>query len=234
MNLFYDPDLNVNSSRLNEEESFHCSKVLRFKEGDIIHVTNGKGDLFESVINKIEKKGIVLEIRNIIHEYGKCPYYIHIGIAPTKNIDRFEWFLEKATEIGVDEITPIYCAHSERTTIKPERLEKVVIAAMKQSLKTYKPIINQPIGLTKLSQQTYEGLDKFIAVCESDDRKLLKNQCNPKSRYMILIGPEGDFSNEELIFARSLGFQPVSLGNSRLRTETAGVVACHICNLIND
>jgi 16S rRNA (uracil1498-N3)-methyltransferase len=234
MILFYDPAIIGNIHILNEEESFHCTKVLRLKEGDGIHLTNGKGEIFEATITQVEKKTVKLKVERTIGEYGKRSFHIHIAFAPTKNIDRFEWFLEKATEIGIDEITPIICEHSERSTIKHERQERVIIAAMKQSLKAYKPILNHPINFKNFIAQTFHECNKYIAVCEADNRQLLKNVCPPNSNYLILIGPEGDFSSEELVFAKQRGFQPVSLGTNRLRTETAGVVACHIGNLIND
>jgi 16S rRNA (uracil1498-N3)-methyltransferase len=209
-------------------------RVLRMKEGDRMHLTNGTGDLFEAVIDKVEKKTLKLNIEKVTREYGKRSFHIHIAIAPTKNIDRFEWFLEKATEIGIDEITPIICEHSERPTIKHERQERVIIAAMKQSLKAYKPVLNPSTSFKNFISQSFSETQKYLAVCEDNDRKLLKNSCQPNSNNLILIGPEGDFSQDELMVAKQAGFISVSLGESRLRTETAGVVACHICNLIND
>jgi len=186
------------------------------------------------LIKQVDKRNLKLEVLHKQSGFGKKPYRIHIAIAPTKNIDRFEWFLEKATEIGIDEITPIICEHSERTIIKPERLERVIIAAMKQSIKAFKPTLKQAISFKEFILQPLPGNLKFIAVCEAENRQLLQEVCRRNEEYFILIGPEGDFSPEEINLAKQSGFIPVSLGNSRLRTETAGVVACHICNLINE
>jgi 16S rRNA (uracil1498-N3)-methyltransferase len=234
MLLFFDPAIAHDIHYLSEEESYHCIKVLRLRPGNRIHITNGKGDIFESVITGIEKKVLQIRIEKTIHEYGLKPFKIHVAIAPTKNIDRFEWFLEKATEIGIDEITPLICDRSERTTIKNERQERVIIAAMKQSLKAYKPLLNFPVSMKNFISKPFIGFNKFIAVCESDTRQLLRDCCQKDQNYLILIGPEGDFAPDELAAAKRNNFKPVSLGTSRLRTETAGIVACQICNLINE
>jgi len=159
------------------------------------------------------------------------PVQIHIAIAPTKNINRFEWFLEKATEIGIDEITPLVCAHSERKIVKPDRLNKVLIAALKQSLKSWLPHIHQPVSFNELIHREFDG-QKFIAWCEAGEEDLLQKIYLPGSSALILVGPEGDFSPEEVEQATQAGFIPVSLGNSRLRTETAGVVACSTVQFI--
>ncbi|MEN8116270.1 MAG: RsmE family RNA methyltransferase, partial [Bacteroidota bacterium] len=157
----------------------------------------------------------------------------HIVIAPTKNIDRFEWFLEKCTEIGIDEITPILSEHSERKVIKPGRLEKIVVSAMKQSVKAYLPKLNELTSFNDLVK-TSDAPAKFIAHCNGGEKPHLKNNIEPGKNVLILIGPEGDFSPAEVELAKENGFKEISLGTSRLRTETAGVVACHIVNLIND
>jgi 16S rRNA (uracil1498-N3)-methyltransferase len=234
MQLFFAPDLKDEFYNLNEEETFHCTRVLRLKERDYIHLTDGKGNLFEAYLENTDKKGALLKIVNSISEYGKRNYHLHIAIAPTKNIDRFEWFLEKATEIGIDEISPIICEHSERTVIKPERLEKIIVAAMKQSIKTYKPKLNPQEYITNFLNHNFNNFQTFIATCEGDSRQMLKQVYENSKNVLILIGPEGDFSADEIQKSINAGFEPVSLGESRLRTETAGLVACHTINLINE
>ena len=163
---------------------------------------------------------------------GKPNFRVHIAIAPTKNIERIEWFLEKATEIGINRVTPLLCRFSERKEIKAERLEKVMISAMKQSLKAYLPQLDELTRFNEFIQQPFDG-QKYIAHCDNQHRDLLRNKVIPGQNYLILIGPEGDFSTEEIELALKHGFQPVSLGESRLRTETAGLVACHTVNLLN-
>jgi 16S rRNA (uracil1498-N3)-methyltransferase len=232
MKLFYFPDIE-NTGSLSEEESYHCAKVLRLKNNDIVHVTDGKGTLFETKIIEINPKKTELEIVNRINDYGRRSYYVHIVIAPTKNIDRFEWFIEKATEIGVDEITPIVCKNSERKIIKPERFNRIVEAAMKQSYKTYHPIINELKDIKKIFLENRQEKFKYIAHCEKEDKKYLGKEIIKNSSSIIMIGPEGDFSLDEIKMAKDNGFLPVSLGESRLRTETAGVVACDIVSIIN-
>jgi 16S rRNA (uracil1498-N3)-methyltransferase len=231
MHLFYSPDIKSNQYTLPEEESKHCIKVLRLKKGDIIHLTDGLGNLFETVITEDHPKRCLLEVLNMDKDYGKRNFKIHMAVAPTKNINRYEWFLEKATEIGVDEITPLICEHSERRIIKPDRLKKVITAAMKQSLKAYHPVLNETIDFRKLIEQYKSG---YIAYCSDGFRDHLKTVYQKGEDTLILIGPEGDFSKKEVGMAMEAGFKPVSLGNSRLRTETAALAACHIVNLRNE
>ncbi len=233
MQLFYTPDIQGLNYRLNNEESKHCVKVLRLKEGDLVHLIDGRGSLYEAKITDANHKACALQIVGEIQKYGKRNFRITIAIAPTKNMDRLEWFLEKATEIGVDQIIPIICHHSERKEVKLERMEKVVVAAMKQSYKAYMPVLMEAMPFKELLKLPFSGA-RFIAHCEEGEKKLLKNQINPKEDVMILIGPEGDFSKEEIDQAIAAGFVPVSLGESRLRTETAGVVACHTVHLMNE
>ncbi len=233
MHLFYTPEITGDKYQLNEEESKHCIRVLRLKQGDIIHLADGKGNLFETSIIAENPKHCIVGVNNVQHEYLKRNFHLHISIAPTKNLGRIEWFLEKATEIGIDEITPLFCQHSERGHIKIERLEKVMIAAMKQSLKAYLPKLNEPVSFAKLTGNTYNG-GKFIAYCEDEGISHLKDVYKPGSDALILIGPEGDFSKEEIMEAKNAGFIPITLGKSRLRTETAGVVVCTILNTINE
>ena len=233
MNLFYTSEINNDFHTLNEEESKHCKKVLRLKNGDRIYLTNGVGGLFEAeIIDDLSKK-IELKIVETKHEFGKRDFKLHIAIAPTKNINRFEWFLEKATEIGIDEITPILSNHSERKIIKEERLNKVITSAMKQSLKAYHPILNPFSSFNEFINKEFDS-QKFIAHCEDVEKDNLKNIYSNGSDVLILIGPEGDFSIDEIEKAKNANFIPISLGESRLRTETAGIVACHTVNLINE
>jgi 16S rRNA (uracil1498-N3)-methyltransferase len=230
MALFYVPNLS-NVQILPEEESQHAVKVLRLQVADIITIVDGIGGLYTAKITNPHPKHCAFEITETVLEYGKRNYKLHIAIAPTKNIERLEWFIEKATEIGIDEITPIICRFSERKIIKAERLEKIVISAAKQSIKAYFPQLN-PICTFDELMKKHNASQKFIAHCYEEDKKLLQNEiCNSKDM-LILIGPEGDFSKEEVAKAMSLGFIPVSLGNSRLRTETAGVVACSTAAIV--
>lgn len=233
MNLFYAPEINDGSFTLNREESKHLVKVLRMKAGDQVHFTDGRGSIYCSEI--IVANPNSCEVKIISKENGKDvrPYRLHIAIAPTKNISRFEWFLEKATEIGIDLISPVICEHSERKEVKTDRLERVLVAAMKQSLKSHLPDLKQPRKFNDLIREPFEG-KKFIAYINDEVTLELKHACPKEENALILIGPEGDFSPTEVNLATEHGFQPVSLCKSRLRTETAGVVACHTLSLIND
>lgn len=233
MHIFYTPGLSGENYTLDEAESKHCVRVLRLEKGGEIILVDGRGGWFKAVINDPNPKKCVVKVVNESLNFGRRNFRIHIGIAPTKNIDRTEWFLEKATEIGIDRITPLLCQHSERKEIKTDRLEKVAISAMKQSLKAYLPQLDEMTKFNDFIQQSFQG-QKFIAHCDEQHRGLLKNVTKPGENYLILIGPEGDFSPEEIEMAIHAGFQPVSLGESRLRTETAGVVACHTFNLLNE
>ena len=232
MHLFYTPDIAGDLYTLNEEESRHCTKVLRLAKGDIIHLTDGRGTFYEATILSTGKTCHVNITGKRQTANGKPDYRLHIAIAPTKNIDRFEWFLEKATEIGIDEITPLICEHSERRQLRTDRLEKVITSAMKQSLKAYHPILHEPADLRKFIESCREDDAKFIAFI-TENTPLLQTLCVKGQNPVILIGPEGDFSPAEVEMAVSKGFRVVSLGNSRLRTETAGIVACHTVNLLN-
>ena len=206
-------------------------RVLRKAEGDVLHITNGRGSLFKAKILEANTKKCKAQI---VTEEKTIPrlHSLHIAIAPTKMNDRFEWFLEKVTEIGIHEITPILCEHSERKVIKPERLERVLQSAMKQSLQTYLPKLNP---LTPLEQflGTVQGELKLIAHCHKEEKQELKRRVQADKDVVILIGPEGDFSKNEVDMAANHGFLPVSLGRNRLRTETAGIVACSTVAIIN-
>jgi len=233
MNLFYTPDLTGSTYHLNGEESNHLIRVLRFKKGETIFLTDGKGTLFKASLANDDPKACLVDIIETTFEYGKRNYSLHIGIAPTKNIERFEWFLEKATEIGIDEITPVICEHSERREVKPERLKKVIVAAMKQSVKTYLPELH-PAKSFKDFVSGYLPGQKFICtVAGKEKNNLLKNSYTTGMTPLILIGPEGDFSISELSLAEENHYRKVSLGESRLRTETAGIAACHTISLLN-
>lgn len=231
MQLFYTPDINSTDYCLTESESKHAIRVLRLTTGDLIQLIDGKGNYFEAQVMDAHPKRCQILVTKKVEEFNKRTNFLHLAVAPTKNIDRFEWFLEKATEIGVDEITPILCDHSERKVIKDDRLEKVIVSAMKQSLKAYLPKLNSLTPIRNLLQKDFKG-KKFIAHCYDQDKHELKNELADSDSNLILIGPEGDFSEEEIKQAMNNHYIPVTLGENRLRTETAGVVACHTVNLI--
>jgi 16S rRNA (uracil1498-N3)-methyltransferase len=202
------------------------------KAGERIHIIDGVGGLYEAQIAEAHPKRTQVEILNVQTEYGRRPFRLHLAVAPTKNIDRFEWFVEKATEIGFDELTFLNCRYSERKVIKTERIEKILVSAIKQSLKANKPVLNEMTDFNKFIAQDFKG-QKFICHCYEGEKKLLKEAIVPGEDALILVGPEGDFSEEEVAKAIEAGFQPVSLGKSRLRTETAALVAAHTLNLFN-
>jgi 16S rRNA (uracil1498-N3)-methyltransferase len=232
MNLFYTPDIETNLYFLNEEESLHCTRVLRLRKGDTIHLTNGKGDLFEAVITDDDQKHCKVKIVEAFSNYKKRNYHLHIAIAPTKNITRFEWFLEKATEIGIDEITPLICKHSERKTVNTDRLKKIIVSAMKQSLKTYLPILNDEKRFDEFVKQDIQA-SKYICHYE-DENKNLKDIYKKGSDAILIIGPEGDFDKTEIIKAKENNFVQINLGDNRYRTETAALMACHTIMLMNE
>ena len=225
MHIFYQPD--IQSNILSAEESLHAVKVLRLQVGDAIHIIDGIGGYHHAEITDAHPKRTAFQVVNTILEYGKRNYKLHIAIAPTKNIDRFEWFVEKAVEVGVDEITPLLSRYSERKQLKLERLEKIIVSAAKQSKKAYLPILHPLTSFQDFIQQA-NSASKFIAHCYEEDKKELKDLVNQSSEILVMIGPEGDFSTEELELALENDYQPVTLGDSRLRTETAGVVAAVI------
>ncbi|WP_372745453.1 16S rRNA (uracil(1498)-N(3))-methyltransferase [Lutibacter sp.] len=235
MQLFYNPEITIETKQFtfDKTESRHIVKVLRKNEGDTIFITNGFGDLFTSKIIAANDKKCLVEITAIETKQKPWNYYLHIAIAPTKLNDRFEWFLEKATEIGIDEITPIICDHSERKVLKTDRMEKIIQSAAKQSLKFHYPKLNEPITFNDFIKLNFEG-QLFIAHCEETEKKLLKTELKPQLPTTILIGPEGDFSPKEIKQSLGRSFIPVSLGESRLRTETAGIVAVHSVAFINE
>lgn len=233
MYLFYTTQINNKLALLQGEEAHHCAQVLRKKTGDDLTFTDGKGKFYEGSIIETSKHSCTLRINKEWAAEHKRPFHLQIAIAPTKNIDRLEWFVEKATEIGIDSITPILCERSERKIVRTDRLEKIAIAAMKQSLKASVPGIQELMPIEKFILQA-SGSQKFIAYVDEHHTAHLKDICQKTQNVVVLIGPEGDFTAKEIQFAQENGYQPVSLGKSRLRTETAGLAACHIVNLINE
>ncbi|WP_412463732.1 16S rRNA (uracil(1498)-N(3))-methyltransferase [Flavobacterium mekongense] len=227
MQLFYNPNINEKATSFvfDKEESKHIVKVLRKKEGDILFVTNGLGFLFTTEITLASDSKCTVKINTFEHQEAP-KYHLHLAVAPTKMNERYEWFLEKATEIGIQEITPIICDHSERKVIKTDRFQKILESAMKQSLHYYLPKLNDAILFKDFLKKEFSG-QKFIAHCETTDKKSLKNELQIQKDVLILIGPEGDFSVKEIQLALEQHFIPVSLGQTRLRTETAAIVACH-------
>ncbi len=232
MNLFYAPDLTnkITTYDFDKEESRHIIKSLRKKKGDILHIANGKGDWFDAEITKADPKKT--EVKIIKHTpIPPRNFRLHVAIAPTKSNDRFEWFLEKATEIGIDEITPLLCRYSERKKINKDRYERILVSAMKQSLQAYKPKLNALTSFADFIRGVSEAADKFIAYCQAE--RPLISQIKPGKDVLILIGPEGGFSLDEIEQARSAGFIPVSLSPNRLRTETAGLLSVTSVQLKN-
>ncbi|MCA5006095.1 16S rRNA (uracil(1498)-N(3))-methyltransferase [Sphingobacterium bovistauri] len=236
MQLFFTPDIESQhkSFILSEEESKHAIRVLRLTVGEIIHLIDGRGGIYETEIIDAHPKRTTLRVLSVQENFGKISYKIHLAVAPTKNIDRIEWFLEKATEVGLTEFTPVICEHSERKEVKVERLEKVAVAAMKQSLKAYIPKINPAITFSKFIDLAKDsGYTKGIAHCVDSEKKFISTSFNPKGNYLILIGPEGDFSEKEISQALDAGFVPLSLGEARLRTETAALASVIEVSLLN-
>jgi 16S rRNA (uracil1498-N3)-methyltransferase len=235
MHIFYQPSLDLEilpaTFALDSEESYHCIKVLRLRIGSLVHLTDGKGNLFEGLIESEDPKRCLVSIQSFTY-FQKKPFYLHLAVAPTKNIDRFEWFLEKATEIGIDEITPLICEHSERSVIRTDRLKKILVSAMKQSMNLHMPKLNESIKFKDFLRQEFSG-QKFIGYVEEKQEIHITEMYTPGSDALILIGPEGDFSKAEVSMATKSGFSAISLGPSRLRTETAGIVATMIVNLKN-
>ncbi len=234
MQLFYNPLISETEKSFvfDKEESKHIIKVLRKKERDILFVTNGLGSLFKTEIALASDSKCTVTILSL-EKQEPSKYHLHLAVAPTKMNERYEWFLEKATEIGIQEITPIICEHSERKIIKTDRFQKIIESAVKQSLHFYIPKLNEPISYRDFLKKEFNG-QKFIAHCEETDKKTLKSQIKKENDILILIGPEGDFSVKEIQMALDNKFIPVSLGSTRLRTETAAIVACHSVNFLND
>ncbi|QEC51702.1 16S rRNA (uracil1498-N3)-methyltransferase [Anseongella ginsenosidimutans] len=241
MQLFYTPDIEeAKVYALNEAESRHCVKVLRLQEGAFVQLVDGKGGFYTARIAKADPKHCALEITAVERDFGKRPYRLHIAIAPTKNTDRFEWFLEKATEAGIDEITPLICGRSERRVLRTDRLFKRITSAVKQSLRAYHPVLNEPIdfadfmkGLPAVPEGGKPEVLRCIAHCGHGPKHSLKETAQPGRDVLALIGPEGDFTPEEVAEALRCGFIPLGLGETRLRTETAGLAVCFELSFLN-
>lgn len=232
MHIFYTPDISSDVYILNEEESKHCVRVLRLEKGSLIQLVDGAGGFYEATLEDPHPKRAILKITKVQQEYGKRNHHLHIAVAPTKNIERFEWFLEKATEVGIDEITPLICERSERKELKTERLNKVITSAVKQSIKAYHPKLNAAVRFKDFIASA-SNAQKYIAHCMESEKFTLQGQIELNSNYLVVIGPEGDFSPAEVRQATDAQFLPVTLGNSRLRTETAALEACFEINFLN-
>jgi 16S rRNA (uracil1498-N3)-methyltransferase len=232
MQIFYTPDISGMEYTLNEDESKHAVRVLRMNTGDTVNMTDGKGNFFKGIIADAHPKRCRILVQDIIEHYGKRNYYLHIGISPLKNPDRFEWFLEKATEIGIDEITPLLCERTEKKHMNLERGNRILESAMKQSVKAYHPLLHPLTKAGDLIKSAAEEV-KMIAHCEGK-RTLIKECYRPGQKALILIGPEGDFTDEEIALSQTANFHTITLGESRLRTETAGIAACFSINFLNN
>lgn len=233
MQIFYAPDITSDTYTLNKNESKHCIRVLRMTKGTGVRLIDGKGNLYEGIISNPDSKKCAIDITGIIKDFEKRNYCLHIAISPLKNPERFEWFIEKSVEIGVDEITPLICRNTEKQGIKTERVNNLIISAMKQSLKATKTVLNEPCLFNDFLNRDFKR-SCMIAHCnETFTRSKISEVYSKNENVLILIGPEGDFSEEEIKAAVGKGFMPVHLGQSRLRTETAGVAACHSIYFIN-
>ena len=231
MQLFYAPDIRQNPE-LPEEEALHALRVLRLREGAEVMLSDGKGFFYKAIIRTHNPRHCEVSITEEFRQAPLWPFRLHIALAPTKNTDRTEWFCEKATEIGIDAITFLNCRFSERREIKLPRLEKILVGAMKQSGKAPLPALTGMTDFRTLIKRDFSG-HTFIAHCAEGEKPLLQRRCRLRENALILIGPEGDFSPEESKEAVARGFEPVSLGTSRLRTETAALVACHTVHVVN-
>jgi 16S rRNA (uracil1498-N3)-methyltransferase len=230
MELFYCPEISGSEIILPEEESRHCIRVLRLRKNDAIYLTDGKGMMCRALLAEADPLKTRVKIIETKTDYGKREYRLHIAVAPTKNPERFEWFLEKATEIGIDEITPLICSRSERETVNSKRGERILISGMKQSQRAYKPVLNPVSKLENVLSRVNTG-SKIITHCNTSDLPLISRKFDGGAPVIILIGPEGDFTKEEVEAASAKGFAEASLGPFIYRTETAGIMACHAFNL---
>lgn len=232
MQVFYLPEILDGINFLDPEESHHCSKVLRMSSGEEVMLIDGKGTMAEGEVLETDPKKSQIKVKNIHYNYNLRPYRLNIAIAPTKSNSRFEWFLEKATELGVDEISPISCDRSERKSSNIIRSKKIIRSAMKQSITAFEPKINEIKSFSKfIAENRY--MNTFMAYCDEHQNKHLKDVACSKTEACVIVGPEGGFSPEEVNLAQLNNIELVSLGKSRLRTETAGLVICQIFNLIN-
>lgn len=221
MNLFYNPRIEGDTFDLEEQESKHAVRVLRMGSGDMVILVDGKGGWYEGTVEESHPKKCRIKIHSHTPDYQPLPYSLHLAISPTKSMERFEWFLEKATEIGITEITPLLCHRTERKQVNSGRLERIIISAMKQSLKAFKPLLNEPERITDFLSRDHSGT-LGIAHCVASDRTGITDM-EFSDRNILMVGPEGDFTGEEINMAIKAGYKPFHLGNSRLRTETAGV-----------
>lgn len=229
--IFYCPDITINP-QLPESESQHIVRVLRMKENDKLLLTDGKGFFYKAILLEANPKRCIVSIEEKIPQSKEWNFNLHIAFAPTKKSDRVEWFVEKATEIGIDTFIPLKSRYSERKNINAVRLEKIMVSAMKQSQKSRLPQLNEMTKFEALIEQPFDG-QKFIAHCYDTFRSPLAQICKKETNALILIGPEGDFSEEEVAKAIEHGFIQISMGESRLRTETAALVACHTVHVVN-
>lgn len=233
MHIFYALEISGDVCCLDKNESKHCIRVLRMKKGSKVNLIDGKGNLYESVITDPDPERCILTISKTTEKFENRNYRLHIAISPLKNQERFEWFVEKSVEIGIDEITPLICKNTEKHGFKRERLNNLIISAMKQSLKAFKTTLNDPVPFEAFIQHYHQGR-KMIAHCNREmERKSIDTFCSGGEPFVIIIGPEGDFSDSEITQAIQHGFLPVHLGKSRLRTETAGIAACLSVYLMN-
>lgn len=232
MIIFYSPDI-ATCPELDEEQSGHAVRVLRHKEGDELVIVDGIGNFYDAHIVNAHPKHCSVEIDKVTAEES-WPYFVELAVAPTKNLDRMEWFLEKATEMGINRFVPLKCRFSERKELKTERMKKIAVSAMKQSLKATLPIVEEMVDIKTYLKEDFDG-QKFIAHCFKDaPRKLLSKEIKPGAKVRVLIGPEGDFSEEEIQLAIDNGYAPISLGDQRLRTETAALASVHTIHIINE
>jgi 16S rRNA (uracil1498-N3)-methyltransferase len=233
MQIFYAPDITGTNYTLDPNESKHLIRVLRMAKGAHVRLIDGKGNLYEGIINEPDQTGCIIEITGKTADFEKRDYRLHMAISPIKNPERFEWLIEKIVEIGVDEITPLICKNTEKPGIKSARINNIIVSAMKQSLKANRPVLNDPCSFKDFIC-TDRGQIRMIAHCnDSIARNRLSDVYSKNENAVIMIGPEGDFSTEEINSAVGRGFKSIHLGPSRLRTETAGIAACHSIYFLN-
>ncbi len=233
MQIFYVPGISGSSCVMDPFESRHCIRVLRMAKDDSVTIVDGQGGLFRGVITDPDPAACRIKITETVNGFEKRGYKLHMAVSPVKNQDRFEWFIEKSVEFGIDVITPIICRFTEKQKVKTERINNIIISAMKQSLKAYRPVLNEPVCFSEFIAKEHPGI-KMIAHCNPGYAlKSIGHIYEKGMDSLILIGPEGDFSSEEIEMAMANGFTGISLGNSRLRTETAGIAACHSVYFIN-
>jgi len=232
MPVFFAKQIDGKYASLDEDESRHLIKVLRLKKEDYVDLVDGKGNLYKGIISAANPRNTIIEVQEIIRDHLARNYYLHMAIAPTKSAERFEWFLEKATEIGVDEITPILCERSERRQIRHERCLRILLTAMKQSGRAYLPKLNHIVNISSLLKEA-DADKKYIAHCGTEPGTYPGRIDITNSSWLILIGPEGDFTREEISLAGEMNFRELSLGEAVYRTETAGLMACQLVNILN-